>query len=106
MREADAVAVLEHHRPGEGDLSARGLRQRRHEQAQAAGDGEDAADDHLADLVRLAMVEAPPLPECRDRSEHREADGRVYADQPSARILESPKVELLVAPDEVGVEDF
>ncbi len=54
------------------------------------------------------MPEAPPFPEQRDRDEHREAQRRVERDQPARRhgIVHEPQVEMLVSPDEVGVENL
>ena len=60
----------------------------------AAGDREQAADDHLADLVGLAALEAPPFPEGGDRDEHREAEDRVERDQPAAGMVVPMKVRL------------
>ena len=99
---------VEQERPEQADLAACRLGQRGHEQAGAAGDGEQAADDHLADLVGLAALEAPPFPEGGDRDEHREAEGGIERDQPARRhgVAHERQVELLVAPDEVGVEDL
>ena len=53
-----------------------------------------AADDHLADLVRLAAAAAPPLPEGGDGDEHGEADAGIDRNQPAAREGEAQDVRL------------
>ena len=99
---------VEQDRPHQADLSACRLRQGGHDQAEAAGNGEQAADDHLLELVGLLPLEAPPFPEGGDRDQHREAEPRVERDQPAGRERGSGErqLEMLVAPDEIGVEDF
>jgi len=106
VRKSDAIAEFEQHRPEQADLASRRLRERRHEQAQSPGDREEAADDHFADLVRLSAMGSPPLPEGGDGHEHGEAYRSVHSDEPAARIVEKPQVELLVAPDKIGIEDL
>src|SRR5438045_2822765 len=108
MREADAVEQVEHERPEDADLAASRLRGRRNEQASTTRNREEAADDHLADLVRLAPLETPPLPKSGNSDEHREAHSRVEGDQPAAGQgrAHDTQVELLITPDEIGVENL
>ncbi len=104
----DAVEKVERDRPEQPDFLPRALRRGGGEQAEHAGDREDGADDDLGDLVGFAPAFAIPTVEEGDEREEADADDGIEGDEPRGGQLfaHEDEIELLVAPDEVGIEDL
>ena len=99
---------MERDRPEEADFLSRDLGRGGGDQAENAGDREDGADDDLGDLVGFAPALAIPTVEEGDEREEADADDGIKGDEPGGGQLfaHEDEIELLVAPDEVGVEDL
>src|SRR2546423_925620 len=108
MGERDAVDEVERDRPEEADFLAGGLRGRGHEKAERPGNRKNGADNELRDFVWLAPT--LPVPAIKDRDEREEgnADDGVERYEPGGRqfFAHENEVELLVAPDKIGVKDL
>lgn len=87
---------------------AGGLRGRGHEKTKRAADRKEGADDELCYFIWLAPTFAVPAIEDRDERQEADADEGVEGDEPRGRqfFAHEDEIELLIAPDEIGVEDL
>src|SRR4051794_26247713 len=87
---------------------AGGLGGRGHEKTERFGDRKRGADDELRHFIGLAVMFAVPAIKDRDEREEGDADDGVESDEPGGWQCLAPEyeIELLVPPDEVGIEDL